>query len=648
MPKESAWKLAVIKGKVKKSLGGQGFEASSVLKSTEKAAKTALLIQERCNACHGRTVRDVLGSMLTSGNRYRMADLKYDLKQGRLQSLPPGSSAGALPVGKVREDAPCAGKPFPPASTTEFLRFLQCQLRFEAKHFTGKDIKLVDKDAEAMFPQVETFITPNLGLTERWVPYHTVLGVHELFLVQSIHSRRDWNEKQRFLAVFVFRAHCKRDLFTKAQLPLMIQKNFWKDPAKAFEPGGTMEKAILSYRKRTGSPLITSCFRIIPERILKDDTENLVRSVTNRSMRLLEVAELVFPIMRDNKKSPVQKMNEISTLLQNARGLGETWAKMITVCLDLAYPKSKLLESQCDVGTGAVPPLRCLLPKGGPEGKRAALTDLLKAVNLAKGDSAKHFWTSLKKSEMILRSHFKKYPLVCSQANTKARRMSAVTLQVQLCEYRQFRHSLARNTYGLPEDETMRGEPEKEGRIAPETFVDVDTKRKCVFFEFPSGAKKVPFEVSFKSINERVAARMATMCFQKMRAGESKQDVTRFRDDTLRQFCGGDDVRDDSEAWEWCKTSIAQHSPAIGFQVPLKNGKKIAFQTTTLAAGGSILDAERIGRLCYEKLRKGASKDAVLEYRTKLYAKLTPKQKRPSSGTADSQQLTKRQRVAGA
>jgi hypothetical protein len=107
------------------------FEPSSVLKSTEKAANAALLIQERCNACHGRTVRDVLGSMMDTGNRYRMADLKYDLKNGRLQALPPGSAAGPLPVGKVRDDAPCAGKPLPPASMVEFLRFLQsnCALK---------------------------------------------------------------------------------------------------------------------------------------------------------------------------------------------------------------------------------------------------------------------------------------------------------------------------------------------------------------------------------------------------------------------------------------------------------------------------------------------------------------------------------------
>merc|ERR1712125_95176 len=140
---------------------------------------------------------------------------------------------------------------------------------------------------------------------------------------------------------------------------------------------------------------------------------------------------------------------------------------MITVCLDLAYPKEKLLESQCDVGSGASTPLRCLLHKGGPTDKRAALSVLLKIMNASKAVSTKYFWSVLKSTEKILRSHFGKHPLVCAQADTKTGRMTAVTLQVQLCEYRQFRHFLARNKYGLPDDETMRGEPEKEGRLQP-------------------------------------------------------------------------------------------------------------------------------------------------------------------------------------
>merc|ERR1712176_1131685 len=40
---------------------------------------------------------------------------------------------------------------------------------------------------------------------------------------------------------------------------------------------------------------------------------------------------------------------------------------------------------------------------------------------------------------------------------------------------------------------------------------------------------------------------------------------------------------------------------------------------TTKAAAGGALEAERIARLCWAKFEAGAKKDAVLEYRGKLY-----------------------------
>merc|ERR1719171_9370 len=110
--------------------------------------------------------------------------------------------------------------------------------------------------------------------------------------------------------------HCKRDLFQQVQRPLMKSKGFWQNPDKAFEPGGSMEKAILQYRKKTGQPLLTSCFRIIPPRVLKDDTQNLVRSITERTRVLLRVAEEAWPVIKDGKKSAAAKMAELSGLVQ--------------------------------------------------------------------------------------------------------------------------------------------------------------------------------------------------------------------------------------------------------------------------------------------------------------------------------------------
>jgi hypothetical protein len=107
-------------------------------------------------------------------------------------------------------------------------------------------------------------------------------------------------------------------------------------------------------------------------------------------------------------------------MVQNGKGLGETWAKMLTVCIDLAYPGEKLLESECDVGTGAAAPLKALLPKeSGAKSyadKKAALTALLKSINEAKSEGAKHFWKKVKQVEGVLLEKFGAYKLVSPSA----------------------------------------------------------------------------------------------------------------------------------------------------------------------------------------------------------------------------------------
>lgn len=601
------------------------IDPSAVIRCTDKVSTAGLLLQLRCMACHGETVRDIVGKVMEDGKQYKMADLRYDMKGGRLALMKPGSKAGPMPKAKPRADAPCAGKKMPAASLDEFFKFLQCQLRMELRQHTDTKLDIPDKAAEEIWPDVEKFITPNLGASERWVPYHTVLGVHELFLVESIHSRKSWSDYQRFIAMFIFRAHCKRDLFNKAELPVMQTGSFWKDPKAAFQPGGSMEKSIRQYRKKTGAPLITSCFRIIPPRVLKDDNENLVRSITDRTMSLIEVAEKAWVVLKDNKKTPVQKITNISNLIQQAQGCGDTWAKMLTVCIDLAYPKAQFLEQQCDVGTGAAPSLRCLLPGSGSGDRGKDLKSLLKLVNASKSVHAKHFWDCLGKAEGAINKKFKSLPLVCAQASTKKHSMTACTLQVQLCEYRQYRHAIARSKYGLPDDETMRSEDEpKVTALHYENFVEFNEKKKCAEFDIPIDDTKVHFEVPIKAVGNRkmVAARVAAMCFNKIRDGMTKKDAEKFRDMLTASHCEGcDDVRDNSAAWHHCAITLTHSSPLVSFEYEGKGGKKISFQTTQGAAGGNILQAERIARLCWEKFEKGMKKDDVLDYRNNLYKK---------------------------
>ncbi|CAE7263433.1 NAMPT, partial [Symbiodinium pilosum] len=99
--------------------------------------------------------------------------------------------------------------------------------------------------------------------------------------------------------------------------------------------------------------------------------------------RLLPVAEKAFAIVKDKNKTPYAKLHEIAQMVQNTEGCGDTWAKMLTVPIDLAYPQLKLLDSDCEVGIGAAPPLQILLGSKIPD-RRQALRNLLKKVNQSK------------------------------------------------------------------------------------------------------------------------------------------------------------------------------------------------------------------------------------------------------------------------
>lgn len=554
-------------------------------------------------------------------------------------------------------------------SLDEFFQFMQCSLKLEAKELMGKDVELQDPAAQAFWDTYLKFVTPNLGANERWVPYHTVLGLHEKFLMESVHHRKGtgWNEKQRFLACFIFRAHCKCDVFTEAELPHMLKPQFWKDPIDAFRRGGPLEKSIRDYRKKTGKPLQTLCFRIIPERILKDNDENLVLNLTLRTQRLLEIGELAWEVLHDKKKSNTEKFNELSRVIQEKRGLGETWAKMMMVVIDLAMPKLGLLASQCEVGTGARMPLVRLLEalEGKPvkptadakllrvdpsrsltfTNPRQALEKLAKAMNSSKSVSSGHFWDLLMKVEGWAREAFKHLPLALNQLSTKKGGFSAVTVQVQLCEYRQFRTGLARIEYGLPEDHTMTHPEIKKERI--QDVLHFDKSKNTLSFDFQKGDywnSPLKFEVDVKLAkgSKGVATRIAAMCYQKLGDGGSKKDVEALRAQLYdhAKSAGDQDVAEGSEAWETCRITLNHSNPLCSFMFDAKNGPKIPFQTTLKAVGGNMVECERIARLCYAKFQSGAKKDEVQAFREGLYKKCR-------AGVETSEPAAKRQKTSG-
>jgi len=405
------------------------------------------------------------------------------------------------------------------------------------------------------------------------------------------------------------------------------QEWFWADPLAAFAEEGPLERAMRHYRKTTRQPLLTLAMRMIPERLLEDDDDNLVRSIVLRTQKLLRVAEKAWPVINDAGKTAEAKFSDISFLVQQANGLGETWAKMMTVCIDLAYPDIGLLASQCEVGIGAIGPLYCLLGDKGIAAPKEALQELLRIVNTTKTSGSQHFWNLLWEVEGLVRTTHKNLPLILKQVRTQEGGMSAATLQVQLCEYRQFRNSLARSTYGLQCDESMKL-AEKEKRARSEDSLEYDDANKRILVHSPEKAEKQAdahaqqrLEVPLAAVggNRRLAERVALLCFERLRDGDSMEEVLRLRDELYGGCRSGlNDAPQDSEAWQRCRASLRHKNPLVGFHFQAEGGPKASFQTT-VKASGSVMNAERIARLCWVKFEQGFCKDAVLAYRNDLY-----------------------------
>merc|ERR1712151_22077 len=92
---------------------------------------------------------------------------------------------------------------------------------------------------------------------------------------------------------------------------------------------------------------------------------------------------------------------------------------------------------------------------------------------------------------------------------------------------------------------------------------------------------------------------------------------------------GKEDVPANSQACKTCKVTLNHSNPLVSWTAETKKGDKFPFQTTVKAAGG-ILEAERIARLCFQRIAAGDSKDKVLEYRNRLYGQNSKSEEPPS------------------
>jgi len=229
------------------------------------------------------------------------------------------------------------------------------------------------------------------------------------------------------------------------------------------------------------------------------------------------------------------------------------------------------------------------------------------------------FWELLLEEERSARAKFSRLPLVLEQLNTARGGLSAVTMQVQLCEYRQFRNSVARLSYGLAFDEAMKV-PEKAKRVSCSDHMEYDAEGQRVWFEVPVAGHNHRFHVpvSCAGGSVRLAERVALHCFQKFRGGGSLADIDAYREELCAECQGQEDVHEDSDAWSRCRVSGRPGSLLVSFHY-LVGAIKVAFQTTVNAVGGNIMEADRIARLCFARFERGDPKEKVLQYRQQLY-----------------------------
>ena len=296
-----------------------------------------------------------------------------------------------------------------------------------------------------MWPHFVDWLGQGLGKREKWMPFHTILGTHELFAVEKIHQNTDWDMHRRFFALFIYRAHCRQDLFETVQLPFMHTIDFWDNPCRHFEDDGMVTRAMLEYRRTTKAPLQTGAFRCIPMRLVRDNDENLVINIARRTKTLLEVAEKLWLIINDGSTSSSEKFSGISEVVRQSKGMGDTWTKMILVSIDIAFPDLRLLTERCEVGRGAIDGLKRLLPdSGGAHFANQTSQELLifvTGVVNAQDDAVSnrsHLWDLLSQVEAFARTKFRNLPLVVRHMDTTQHELGAGTVQVQLCEWRQF------------------------------------------------------------------------------------------------------------------------------------------------------------------------------------------------------------------
>ena len=285
---------------------------------------------------------------------------------------------------------------------------------------------------------------------EKWCPFHHQLQRHCWQILDIMHAENDSMKpfkslKDRFKLAFCFRANCEVGCWKHEQFPL-LQRTFKDstDPEDVlknankhvlFDDEGELEQRIYErklQRKKcqTGSHRAISRFKksLIPS--------SQARDIVYRMKDLLSMADDIYSLLI----LPDQKNNvsaQICNIIEDKKyhGFGETQIKCLLDTCALAFTHHGIGQYTCPVGWGAEPALSIMeaggVNKKSPEDLSKMLECLTEHINTNR-DLLEFVSTEEKKardSDVLP----EKYAKLFWQTN----KISAMIVQIQLCEYRQ-------------------------------------------------------------------------------------------------------------------------------------------------------------------------------------------------------------------
>ena len=296
-----------------------------------------------------------------------------------------------------------------------------------------------------------------------FIHFHNVLSPHEIYIAKQLRElvriatsaeAGSADELEVICRLMAFRAHCREKVYEVSKP--FLRRGYWQhqdhDGEQLFALASGLGKALTDYRKVEKGPMLCTTHKNIPrKRDYGDDADlNLVDHVLTMMRKLVELGKQLHPLLR-NKSS----FEAISEAITKTDWLGPGWSRMLTGSLSHLLPDlCSTIKLEIDVGSGAVEPLCDLLKECGeplkqapPGTKKQGRNKLLREglarfVQVFKDGLSSEEGQRLLATLALVRGELlsiENLPESTVNGIIEHGKFGASTLEVQLCEFRQFR-----------------------------------------------------------------------------------------------------------------------------------------------------------------------------------------------------------------